>query len=903
MSTIFRVTRRKFLRDLGVGGGALVLGSYITPESLFGSSLKSKLSNIISTGFPLGAFVAIKPLSGDITIFTHRAEMGQGIRSSLAAVLADEMEADWSRVTLRQADADAVNFGVPYPFPIPGAPAVVKGEDAQFTDSSRSMAAYFVAMRLFGAGIRLVMMRAAALKWGVNVTELEGRDQQIWHKASGRSARYEHLLLEAAKVAKPDPTTDEIIAVLKTKDQWRYIGKKMPFVDAEDMVTGKLVYAADIERPGMLTAMVVRCPVANGALKSFDATAALAVPGVRFVEPVLPPNFLGNGTTGGVGNNFIPHAGVAVIAENTWAALQGRRKLKVEWDLGSLGAKNADYDSDAFRGELKANTAKSGKPVRWKGDVDFAAAAKVVDADYYVPHLAQTPMEPPVAVAVYENDKWEIWAPTQGPELAQHYVGLAMLEPDPIKWLVWQATELSELLRADEVKTQKAFNESMAALLKVDEKTLFQMRDDLKKRVRDKVRIHPTLLGGGFGRKSNPDYIMEAAFLARNHPGVPIRVQWTREDDIKFSFYNAVSGQSFKAGLGADGLPTSFLQRSAFTSFFATFFPPPEYVPEAARDIYAKARDGFHNGGEYLYGSAIERAQGLEDMPYVIDNIRIENSPAPSHIRCGWMRSVANMYHAFGLCAFADEMAVAAGSDSKDYLLKLIGPGRLFKDADLKAEHVMTFDNNLFPVDRMTVPIGGKEREVMPGYPPDTRRLRSVIERVAKESGWDQKKGKLPKGRGLGIAAHRSFLSYVALVLDVSLNDRNELTINEAWAALDCGFVVNPDRVLAQMEGGINYGLSLAMLGEITVKNGGVVQNNFDDYPVLRIHQTPKKMSIYFEDPSPEVVRTYPGDGVPPTGVGEPPTAVVAPALANAIVAAGGPRIRSIPFNKFITIH
>jgi isoquinoline 1-oxidoreductase beta subunit len=583
--------------------------------------------------------------------------------------------------------------------------------------------------------------------------------------------------------------------------------------------------------------------------------------------------------------------------------LQGRRKLKVEWDLtASAGAFNAGYDSDAYRKDLEASTAKPGKPARWKGDVDFAAAAKVVDADYYVPHLAQTPMEPPVALAVYEHDKWEIWAPTQGPELAQHYVGLALLEPDPKRWLIWQATELSELLRADEVPTQKAFNESMAAVLGVDQKTLFQMRDDLKKKVRDKVRIHPTLLGGGFGRKSNPDYIMEAAFLARNHPGVPIRVQWTREDDIKFSFYNAVSGQSFKAGLGADGMPVSFQQRSAFTSFFATFFPPPEYAPAADRDIYAKARAGFHNGGEYPYGSAIERAQGLEDMPYRIDNIRIENSPAPSHIRCGWMRSVANMYHAFGLCAFADEMAVAAGRDSKDYLLDLIGPGRLFKDADLKAEHVMTFDNNLFPVDRMTVPIGGKEREIMPGYPPDTRRLRSVIERVAKESGWDQKKGKLPKGRGLGIAAHRSFLSYVALVLDVSINDRNELTINEAWAALDCGFVVNPDRVLAQMEGGINYGLSLAMLGEITVKNGGVVQNNFDDYPVLRIHQTAKKTSIYFVDPSPEVVRTYPGDGVPPTGVGEPPTAVVAPALANAIVAAGGPRIRAIPFNKHVTI-
>jgi isoquinoline 1-oxidoreductase beta subunit len=900
-AAIYRVTRRDFLQHLGVGAGAVVLGCAITPESLFGLGLK----DIVTTGIPLNAFVAMKPLSGEMTIFTHRAEMGQGIRSSLAAVLADELELDWDRVTLRQADADAVNFGVPFPFPVPGAPAIVRGEDAQFTDSSRSMAAYYMPMRLFGAGIRLVMLRAAALKWGVPVSELEGREQKVWHQSSGRSIEYNHLLLELKKVAEPAPTTDEAYAALKRPDQFRYIGKKMPLNDAKDMVTGKLQYGADLHPGrGMLTAMVVRCPVANGTLKSFDATEALAVPGVKYVEAVIPDGFQG-GITGGVGSNFVPHAGVAVLAENTWAAWQGRRKLKVEWDVTtSAGAFNAGYDSAAFREDLKASTGQAGKVVRRKGNVDAALGGpgKPVQADYYIPHLAQAPMEPPVAIAVFENDKWEIWGPTQGPELAQHYIGVAMLEPNPVKALVWLATELSEL-KPDERPAQQAFNESMAALLNVDQPTLFKMRDDLKKRVRDTVKIHPTLLGGGFGRKSNPDYIMEAAFLARKHPGVPIKVQWTREDDIKFSFYNAVSGQHFEAALDASGHPTALLQRSAFTSFFATFFPPPDYVPPALRDIFAKARAAFHNGGEYPYGSAIERAQGLEDNPYDIANLRIENTRAPNHIRCGWMRSVANIYHAFGLCSFADEMAVAAGRDSKDYLLELIGQGRMFNQAALKAEEVMAYDNNLFPIDRQGMSIGGKDREIMPGYPPDTRRLRSVVERVAKESGWDQKKGNLPKGRGLGIAGHRSFLSYVALVIDVSLNDANELTINEVWAALDCGMVINPDRVYAQMEGGINYGLSLALLGEITVKNGGVVENNFDDYPVLRMHQAPKKINTYFVSPSEEVVKSYPSDaGVPPTGVGEPPTAAVAPALANAIVAAGGPRIRAIPFYKQVKV-
>jgi isoquinoline 1-oxidoreductase beta subunit len=912
MSTIFRVTRRKFLRDMGVGTGALVLGCSIGPEKLFAVD-RDKLKNFLHYGASLQAFVAINPLNGHITIFAHRAEMGQGIKSSLAAVLADELEADWERVTVHQPDADAVTFGVPYPFPIPGGgPDVVKGEDAQFTDSSRSMAAYYMPMRLFGAGIRLVLLRAAAKKFGVtDLGELKAEQQKVWHKKN--SVEYHHLLLEAAHEAKTPPTTDEVKAALKTPDQWRYIGKAMPFVDAQDMVTGKAVYGADVKvgHRGMLTAMVVRCPVANGALKSFDATDALAVPGVRFVEAVLPPNFLGGGVTGGVGANFVPHAGVAVIADNTWAAWQGRRKLKVEWDLSGAAANNSGYDSDAFRNELEDSTSRPGRPVRKKGDVDFSGLTPV-EAGYYVPHLAQTPMEPPAAVAVYENDRWEIWSPTQGPELAQHYIGLAMLETNPVEWLVWGATEVKDgpgelnELRPFERENQRIFNKSMAAMLGIDQDALFKRRDELKARVRDKIKVHVTLLGGGFGRKSNPDYAMEAAFLARLHPGVPIRVQWTREDDIKFSFYNAVSRQYFKAGLDANGRPTSLLQRSAFSSFFATLFPPPNpLLPAAVNDIYAKARAAFHNGGEYLYGSAIELGQGLQDNPYAIDNMQIENSPTPNHIRCGWMRSVANIYHAFGLCSFADEMAVAAGRDSKDYLLDLIGKGRMFDEAYLNSQAVPAYDNNLFPVNRRMEPFEKKDREITPGYPPDTRRLRAVTERVAQESGWDQKKGTMPKGRGLGIAAHRSFLSYVALVFDVSLSEKNELTVNEVWAALDCGQVINPDRVKAQMEGGILYGMSLAMLGEITVKNGAVVQNNFDDYPVLRISQAPKKINIYYVAPSPEVVADYPGtpgEGVPPTGVGEPPTAAVAPALANAIVAAGGPRIREIPFRKKVVV-
>jgi isoquinoline 1-oxidoreductase beta subunit len=873
MSVSIKMTRREFLRGSAAGAGALVLGC-----SIFHSEPASA-TKLLSKGFKLNPFVSIH-LDGSIVIMSHRSEMGQGIRSSLAAVLADELEADWSRVRVEQADADGPRYAIGNPNPA-GLPSYLIPEEAsQFADSSRSMALYFMPMRLFGAGIRLVMERAAAKKWGVDPAACKARQHKVHHAPSGRSIDYRWLLLEAVAVGVPQ--MPEITAALKPSSEWRFIGSdKMPFVDAKKMVTGKSVYGADVELPGMLTAMVERCPVANGAVKSFDATAALAVPGVRSVTEVLPKGAFG----GGVGMGFTPHAGVAVVADNTWAAWQGRRALKVEWELGP----NAGYDSQTYRGELEASTAKAGKTLRDKGDVDsaFGTAVRVVEADYYVPHLAQAPMEPPAAVALYENGRWEIWSPTQGPELTQHYVGLAMLEPNPLKWLAWQVIDPCEA-REWEQEDQRVFNQQLATMLGLTEKELFALGDQLKKEVRDKVKVHVTLLGGGFGRKSKPDYALEAAYLARKHPGVPIRVQWTREDDIQFSYFHAVSHQRLKAALDADGHATAWLQRSAFPSFFATLFPPGHPDPAVA-DIFAKARAAYHGGGEYPYGSAIERAHGLEDMPFDVESLRIENCPAQSHIRVGWMRSVSNIFHAFAISSFADELAVAAGRDSKDYLLELIGQGRIL---DLESEGVKGFDNNGFP----SLKAEGTP-PVLPPYPPDTRRLRAVVERVAKESGWDQKvaayQGK--RGRGLGIAAHRSFLSYVAIVVDVSLSEANELTIHDVYAAIDCGLAVNLDRVKAQMEGGILYGLSIALLGEITAKGGAVEQNNFDDYPVLRIHQTPKRLFTYVESPSEEVVRDCADGQVQPTGVGEPPTPVVAPALANAIVAAGGPRLRELP--------
>ncbi len=866
MSTKYRVSRRAFLQAAGVGTGAVVFGSYLTP-ALQAQGLISKIVNGVPVkGIPA---VALK-LNGDVVIITQRSEMGQGTRSTLAAVLADEMEADWKRVTLRQADADAVGFAVEFPykvpesvklpfpyntkdFPPPTKPQyLIVPEGSQFTDSSRSVTAFYQVMRLYGGGLRLALIRAAAKKWGVKEEECHAEKHRVYGPG-GRSSDYRWLLLGAAKET---PSYEDINKALKKPEEFRYIGKgkePMPFYDATDMVKGKMVYGADVDVPGMLTAMIERCPVANGTLLYYDATPALAVPGVRFVLPVLPSQY----PAGGVGWGFLPHAGVAVVATNTWAAWQGRRALRptIRWNNGPHGT----YDSTEYRKELEAATATSDstKRVRNKGNVDAELAAGTpVEATYYVPHLAQAPMEPPAAVALFKDGRMEVWAPTQNPDNAQQLAGCVALG-------------LLPCLPTDEECIAKA---------------------------RRAATVHMTMVGGGFGRKSKPDYIVEAAMLAKQIPGVPIRVQWTREDDVKFSYYNAASSQHLKAALGADGRPTALLQRSALTSFFATLFPnsdTPGLSPAQLAGAAQLRADSF-GGGEYPYASGIERAQGLEDMPFDIPNIRIENCPARNHIRVGWMRSVANIYHAFGICSFADEMAHAAGRDSKDYLLELIGSGRILP---LSSEGVAEYRNNELPL--ITIEAPGKDGKLMPvapGHQPDTRRLRAVAERAAQVSGWDEKvkQYKNMKGRGLGIAVHRSFLSYVAIVADVSLNDRNEVTINDIYGVIDCGLAVNRDRVMAQMEGGIVYGLSYALLGEITVKNGAVVQNNFDDYPILRIHQTPK-IHTYIQDPPAEVVKEYDGN-VPPTGVGEPPTPAVAPAVANAIFAAGGPRIRAIPF-------
>jgi isoquinoline 1-oxidoreductase beta subunit len=425
--------------------------------------------------------------------------------------------------------------------------------------------------------------------------------------------------------------------------------------------------------------------------------------------------------------------------------------------------------------------------VRNIGDADaaFAKGGKVYEADYYVPLLAHAAMEPMVALADYKDGKVTTWAPTQNPQGAQDAVAKELGIP------------------------------------------------------KENVICHVTLLGGGLGRKSKPDYIAEAAVLSKKL-GRPVKVVWTREDDIKFDYYNAVASMYLKAALGTNGKPTAWLQRSVF--------PP---IPSIF-DVNA------------VYGDAAHLQQGWTDIPYDLPNLRIENGPAKAHVRIGWLRSVANIYHGFAIQCFTDELAHAAGRDPLDYLLDLIGNPRTI---DFKGVEYPNYGAS------------------MDAYPWETGRLRHVTELVAEKSGWGKRKH--GKGTGLGIAAHRSFLTYVATVVEVEVNDQGEVRIPRVDVALDAGLVVNPEATRAQFEGAAVFGTSVARTGEITATKGVIDQSNFQDYPVARINEVPAQTNVYIVD-----------SDAPPAGVGEPGVPPFIAAFCNAIFAATGKRPRDLPITK-----
>jgi isoquinoline 1-oxidoreductase beta subunit len=737
----FEVTRRGFLGGLGAATAGLALGWRLLDAG------DAAAAAATATVFAPNPFIQIG-VDGVVTIVCHRSEMGQGIRSSLPVLLADELGADPAKILVVQGDGDE-KFG------------------DQNTDGSTSIRNFFEPMRQVAAVARTMLVSAAAARWRVPAARLTTHDDAVHDPKTRKSLAFGALAAAAAALPVPK------VAELRPQKELVHLGTALPLRDGAEYVTGKAAYGADIRVPGMLTAVIAHPPAVFGKVDKLDDRRARAVPGVRQIVTLPVP-------TAPIGS--APLGGVAVIADHTYAAMRGRAALDITWDAGP----NGDYDSKRYTEQLLAAVRAPGEVVRTVGDADraLAAAAKVVEAEYVVPHLVHAPMEPPAALAKLDGDRCEVWACTQDPQDAQEAVATALGIP------------------------------------------------------KANVTIHVTFLGGGFGRKSIPDYVVEAALLARA-AGAPVRVQWTRDDEIRHAYYHTHSAQALAAGLDAGGNLLAWRHRLAYPSISATFAPDKQHP----------------NAGEL--------GQGVLDLPLAIPNVVVQTGAAPQHIRIGWMRSVNNIQQAFAVQSFIDELATVTRRDPRDMLLQVLGSKRTVTPQDQGVEKLGNYGASLAK------------------HPIDVARFHRVIEKVTQAAGWDAGR---KAGRPLGLAVHRSFLSYIAVVAQVARGPRGEIRVEEAWICVDAGTIVNADRVRAQLEGAFLFGMSLALHGAITVKQGAVEQRNFRDYPLVRIGEAPRAIHV----------ELIPGDG-PPGGIGEPGVPPVAPAILNAVFALTGERIRTLP--------
>ena len=756
MLGVQNISRRTFLKSAGVTG-ALVLGANVAPGSMISAARGQTNGSSIQPNL----FVEISD-DGTVTITCSRSEMGQGVRTGIPMILADELEADWQRVKIWQAPGDETKYD----------PA---GKDGQNTDGSRSTRHHFEIMRQLGAAGRYVLEHAAAKKWGVDPSEVYAKDHRLYHTGTGEWFDFGEVVDAAADITVP---TGDAAPKLKDKSQWKYIGRDMPVVDNYDMSTGGGTYGADISIPGMKIAVVARSPVYRGKAKSFDATEALKVQGVEQVIEIpaladdMPAQFRALG-------------GIAVIGTNTWSVLEGRDRLVIDWDNGP----NVKHDSGTYNDELMAAARAGGHVIRDRGNIDEAlgSAAQVLEAEYFVPYFIHTPMEPPVALVDATQMPVKVVTSTQSPNETRQYVAEAL------------------------------------GIEKTD------------------VECQVTLLGGGFGRKSKPDFACEAAILS-SKIGAPVRVQWTREDEIRHGFYHAASAHRLKAGMDASGNVTAWHHSGAWPTLIALWAP------------------------QMRTGHAIEYGLGLIDTPYnEVPNLRIENGEADAMIRVGWYRSVNNIQHAFAMNCFANELAEAAGRDPVEFLLELIGDADVMDLAMDGVEGHWNYGDSI------------EDWPIMP------KRLSNVLRVVAEKSGYGKT---LPAGHGLGLACHRSFHSYVASAVHIVVRDDGSLHIPQVDMAIDCGRYVNPEGVRKQMEGAAIYGNTVAMQGQITTTQGAVDQSNFHDYPVTRMDDAPLDVRVH-------IVEDF--THLRPCGVGEPGVPPYTPALVNAIYNATGKRIRRLP--------
>jgi isoquinoline 1-oxidoreductase beta subunit len=727
MATV--ISRRKFMVRSTVAGAGLLVGlRFSGPMLLSQESEKAKKKSPVN---PFDAYIHVKP-DGKISLIVAKSEMGQGIKTGLAMILAEEADVDFNAVSVEQAETRPDIY------------------EHMGTGGSGSTMENFMPLRRAGATVRELMITAAAQKWNVPKTECDAKKGLVRHTKSSRQTRYGELVEAASKLPLPDP--DKV--PLKNESEFELIGHATPRVDIPSKVNGSAGFGLDVRVPDMLFAVVARCPTFGGKPAHFEASKAKAVPGVRdvFEIPAL-------------GKDMYTAGGIVVVADSTWAAMKGRDALQIEWDRGPA----ASESSASLRESLRAAASRPGKRIRNDGNVDEAlpSSAKRVEAVYEFPHLAHATMEPMNITVHARDNEAEVWAPTQSPDWVQRTVA-KLLDLPP-----------------------------------------------------QKVIVHTTLLGGGFGRRYMADYPAEATQIAKV-VGKPVQLVWSREDDMTHDFYRPAACHRMRGAVNQAGHPLLWSHTIASTSIGA-FWGSPDKLEES-------------------------EVGGAKQMPYAIPNVRLEYAAVPSSVPPLWWRSVEHSFNGFAVECFIDELAAGAGKDPVEFRR-----GLLVKPANWK------------PKDEDD---------------PDPSRLRGVLDIAAEKAGWGEP---LPKGKGRGIASYHSFGSYIAEAAEVTVSGK-DFKIDRIVAAIDCGQVVNPESVRAQAESAIIYGLSAALKNEITIKDGAVEQSNFDGYDPIRIDEAPP-IEVHLlkskEDPG---------------GMGEPALPPAAPAVANAIFAASGKRLRRLPF-------
>ncbi len=726
-----RFSRRSFLQAGAATGAVLAIGFRFDDALAQAPPPEKPAPN------PFDAWIKIGK-DGVVTLVMAKSEMGQGIFTALPMIVADELDVDFAKIKIQQAATNAAwyNHG---------------------TGGSSSVRTSFTPLRQVGAAARAMLVEAAADQWKVDPATLTTENGTVIGPG-GKQLAYGALVEAAAKLPVPDLKT----IALKDPAKFKLIGTSVPRYDVPSKTNGTAQFGGDVRLPGMLHAVVARPPVYGGSVKRYDAAKAKAVKGVKQIVELPKVDTDGAFTRGGI----------AVVADSTYAALQGREALEIEWE----GGPNAAISNDSLRRDFEAMIAKGGLVVRNDGDADklIAGDAKALKAVYEIPFQVHAPMEPLNATAHVKPDSVEVWMGCQGPQWPQGVIaGVLGYKPEQVK-------------------------------------------------------VHTTLLGGAFGRRYACDFGLEAAQISKA-ASAPVQVLWTREDDTRHGFYRPFSIHHMAAALDAKGAPSAWTHRMASTAI-ATFWEAPDKVKHEESEI----------------GGAV-------NLPYAVPAMHMEYSHAPRGFPTMWWRSVEHSGNAFVVESFLDELASAAKADPLAYRLKLLSPPRQVK-----------------------IPPEGD------GSPLDTARLSAVLELAAAKAGWGKP---LAPGRFRGIAGHYSFESYAAQVAEVSVT-KGKVRVHKVVCAVDCGRAISPDNVKAQMESCIVYGLTATLKSAITVKDGRIEQGNFHDYEMLRI------------DESPEIeVHIVPSDR-PPTGTGEPGLPPTAPAVANAIFAATGKRVRRLPIKE-----